>query len=474
VTQLQAQTTLPDALLAAVPLQPLPDAHWLAYNSELAAELGLPTAPDADLLALLAGNAEPSHGARVASVYGGHQFGHWAGQLGDGRALLLGQIGGQEVQLKGAGRTPFSRGADGRAVLRSSIREYLCSEAMWGLGIATTRALALVGSPQGVRRERIETAAVVTRVAKSFVRFGHFEWLDAKDDAAQLEDLANRVIAEHFPGATVTEFLGSVVERTAEMIAAWQTVGFCHGVMNTDNFSILGLTLDYGPFGFIDGFNAQHICNHSDDSGRYAYDQQPRIGHWNCLRLLNACLPLLDDDRETAIASAEKILERYAPAYARYVLARWRSKLGLATTHDDDPALINRYLTLLHQHRADFTLSFRALSSAQTVGGEAALRDHFLDATDIDAWLIDYRTRLAAEPEQATERAVRMDAVNPLYVLRNHHAQAVIAAAEAGDSALFDRLRRVLAQPCPEQAAAARWALPPPPGLDAPAVSCSS
>jgi uncharacterized protein YdiU (UPF0061 family) len=474
VTALQAQTTLPATLLAAVPLQPLPDAHWLAYNAELATELGLPPEPDASLLALLAGNAEPGHGARVASVYGGHQFGHWAGQLGDGRALLLGHINGQEVQLKGAGRTPFSRGADGRAVLRSSIREYLCSEAMHGLGIASTRALALVGSPQTVRRERIETAAVVTRVASSFVRFGHFEWLDASDDRAQLEALAQAVIAAHYPGATVAEFLGAVVERTAEMIAHWQTVGFCHGVMNTDNFSILGLTLDYGPFGFIDGFNAQHLCNHSDDSGRYAYDQQPQIGHWNCLRLLNACLPLLADEREQAVAIAEQTLARYAPAYARCVLGRWRSKLGLVTAQDDDPALINRFLTLLHQTRADFTLSFRALSSAQRVGGEAALRAHFLDASGIDAWLIDYRARLSVEPEHDTERAARMEAVNPLYVLRNHHAQAVIEAAEAGEFTAIDTLRRVLAQPFTEQASAARWAQPPPPGLDAPAVSCSS
>ena len=287
---------------------PLPAAHWVGTNESLRADLGLPSDLwlDQDVLALLSGNRLPDSAVPYASVYSGHQFGQWAGQLGDGRALNLGALnappGWQEIQLKGAGPTPYSRRGDGRAVLRSSIREFLASEAMHGLGIPTTRALCVTGSPALVYREEAETAAVVTRVAPSFVRFGHFEHFASNGQIDELRALSDHVVSAHFPafndkeGAErYTALLHEVTTRTAELMAQWQAVGFCHGVMNTDNMSMLGLTLDYGPFQFLDGFDANHICNHSDHQGRYAYARQPQIAYWNLFCLGQALMPLIDE-----------------------------------------------------------------------------------------------------------------------------------------------------------------------------------
>ncbi len=472
------------ALVPPVNATAVPEPTLLAYSHEAAALLNL-SASDRDdpaLLALLAGNAIPAGVVPTASAYGGHQFGVWAGRLGDGRAITLGSLcnaGGEtwEVQLKGAGPTPYSRGSDGRAVLRSSIREYLCSEAMQALGIPTTRALALIGSPLPVRRERFETAALVTRLAPSFVRFGHFEWLAHLEDTAALRSLADHIIAEHFP-AHIGDYAGwltEVVQRTARLMAQWQAVGFCHGVMNTDNFSILGLTLDYGPFGFIDGFDANHICNHSDHAGRYAYAQQPQVGLWNCAQLLNACLPLLAENSETAVARGTAVLDSYGPAYAVASVQRWRAKLGLLQAQDDDPTLINRWLSLLHRSHADFTLSFRRLASVvSTATARDAGRDFIADPVAYDAWISDYRSRLQAEHSDDAVRAVAMNAVNPLYVLRNHLAQQVIASAESGATDAIDALQRVLAQPFTEQAGAEIYAAEPPVELRHISVSCSS
>ncbi len=283
---------------------PLPAPYWVGHSAAVANTLGL--TPDwtsnEEWLAALSGNRVLAGSDPLATVYSGHQFGVWAGQLGDGRALLLGETeGGLEIQLKGAGRTPYSRMGDGRAVLRSSIREFLCSEAMHGLGIATTRALCVTGSDAPVRREEIETAAVVTRVAPSFIRFGHFEHFAANDRMDELRHLADFVIDSFYPACRHTEkfagnpyaaLLEAVSERTAALLAQWQAVGFCHGVMNTDNMSILGLTLDYGPFQFLDGYDPAHICNHSDTQGRYAYARQPNIAYWNLFCLGQALLHL--------------------------------------------------------------------------------------------------------------------------------------------------------------------------------------
>jgi uncharacterized protein YdiU (UPF0061 family) len=352
----------------------LPVARRLIANDALAVELGLP-APlwqDADATEIFAGNQPwPGYAAR-ATVYAGHQFGRYTRQLGDGRALLIAEldtpVGPMELQLKGAGPTPYARGSDGRAVLRSSIREYLASEAMHALGVPTTRALSLVGSPLAVQRERTETAAVLCRVAPSFLRFGHFEYHAHSGQPERLALLAHHVIVRHFAhladlpdGHERYAMLTEVVERQAQLIAMWQTLGFCHGVMNTDNCSILGLTLDYGPFGFMERFRVHHVCNHSDPDGRYAYQAQPAIGQWNCARLLDACVGLLHDQAEAGAERAREILAGYERSYNRIVMQRWRAKLGLQTRHEGDAALINRLLTLMQHSRCDFTQTFRAL-----------------------------------------------------------------------------------------------------------------
>ena len=470
---------------SAVDPTPIPEPRLALLNGALAGRLGMATPLPDDWIATLAGNRIPEGTRPRATAYGGHQFGVWAGQLGDGRAILLGErtdIDGArwELQLKGAGKTPYSRFGDGRAVLRSSLREYLCSEAMAALGVPTTRALSLVTSPLPVRRETVETAAVVCRVAPSFLRFGHFEWLAFLDRQDDLRALADHVIRHHEPQFGEGEdryarWLTDVVERTARLMARWQTLGFCHGVMNTDNFSILGLTLDYGPFGFLDGFDAGHVCNHSDEGGRYAYERQPAVGQWNCAQLLNACLPLLGASREAAVERATAILDAYGPAYAQAAVAGWSAKLGLARAEDGDPELINRYLTLLHRTRGDFTLGFRRLAGVRSDSDAPdAGRDHSADPLAYDAWIADYRARLRREASVDAERAPRMQAVNPLYVLRNHLAQHAIEAAEAGDFSGSERLMAALARPCDERPELAEFAAEPPPELRQIAVSCSS
>jgi uncharacterized protein YdiU (UPF0061 family) len=467
----------------------LPQPRMVHFNAGLAAELGLDeaSAGEGELVDILAGNRPWPGYAPYASVYAGHQFGTWVSQLGDGRALMIAEIhrpdnARAELQLKGAGQTPYSRGADGRAVLRSSIREYLCSEAMHGLSIPTTRCLSLVASPQPVQREIEETAAVVCRVSPSFVRFGHFEFFYHNRQHEQLGPLADHVIAEHFPHLSghperYRAWLEEVVERTARLIAQWQTVGFCHGVMNTDNFSVLGLTLDYGPFGFLDGFRQHHVCNHSDYEGRYAYDAQPEVGQWNCSRLLQATLPLLSAQQEEAAEIAVNIYERYAPAYSLAALQRWTEKLGLREVRDGDAHLVSRFLTILHQGKHDFTRSFRHLSRVRTDtdGPATGIREDMIDIAAFDAWVVDFRARLRAEQNTDDDaRAARMNRVNPKYVLRNHLAQAAIDKAESGDYSEIERLMCILSNPYDEQPGMESYAAEPPPDQRHIEVSCSS
>lgn len=465
---------------------PLNDVQLLHFNTALAAELGLASdASDAELTTALAGNRRVEGGSYIATVYAGHQFGSYVPQLGDGRAILIGQVrdaqnGLRELQLKGAGPTPYSRFADGRAVLRSSIREYLCSEAMHALGIPTTRALSLIGSSTPVRRETLERAAIVCRVAPSFVRFGHFEYFYLMRDHDALKPLADMVIDNHFPDLAgfsnrYAAWLSEVLERTARMIAQWQSVGFCHGVMNTDNMSALGLTIDYGPFGFLDAFDSGHICNHSDEGGRYAYDQQPTIGHWNCSRLLQATLPLLSEEPEQAVEIANGILNRYPGIYTDRMMQLWRGKLGLRTEQDSDRELINRWLNLLDRGKSDFTRSFRALGEVKLDDATTpALRDELIDREAFDAWLPDYRARLAAEHSDDTERRSRMHAANPKYVLRNHLLQRAIEQAEAGDASEVDRLFQLTQKPFDEQPENEAYAAEPSPEARHISVSCSS
>ena len=475
---------------------PLAAPSWVAVNDKLSSELGWPDGwQQRDMdgvspLAVLSGNALAPGMAPMASVYSGHQFGVWAGQLGDGRALLLGEVaspqGPMELQLKGAGATPYSRRGDGRAVLRSSIREYLCSEAMYGLGIPTTRALALTASPQPVRRETVESAAVVTRVAPSFIRFGHFEHFAYSDEpgtTGTLQALLDFVVQHHYPHLQDAPnkplaLLEAVVARTADLMAAWQSVGFCHGVMNTDNMSILGLTIDYGPFGFLDGFNPEHICNHSDNQGRYSWNNQPQIGYWNLRALANALVPLMPEVKDDTSAVVA-VLQQYEELFPQAMTARWRAKLGLATEHQGDGKLAIDLLQLMAQHQTDFTITFRRLcdydpSQVPDASVNAPLRDLFVDRAGFDEWVARYAARLAQEGSIQAERSERMKRTNPVYVLRNHMAETAIRQAQAGDFAEVQRLERLLRQPFVEQAGAEADAGFPPDWAQSIEVSCSS
>lgn len=481
---------LGDGFFTRLPAEPLPEPQWVATSADCAALLGWPAdwaeRPDFRALEVLSGGAPWPGSDPLATVYSGHQFGVWAGQLGDGRALLLGELespaGPMELQLKGSGLTPYSRMGDGRAVLRSSIREFLCSEAMHHLGIPTTRALAVIGSPLPVRRETMETAAVVTRVAPSFVRFGHFEHFAHHGRPAALKRLADEVIARDFPHCREAAnpylaLLADVSLRTARLLAAWQAVGFCHGVMNTDNMSILGLTIDYGPFGFLDGFDPGHVCNHSDHQGRYAYARQPGVAFWNLHALAQAMLPLVAMDGEVDEAVGEQALaalEPYKAEYATQLMARFRAKLGLATAEDGDQALVDDLLALMAAERTDFTIAWRALSrfSAADAG---PVRDLFIDRAAFDAWAVRYAARLAAEHSIDAERALHMDRANPKYILRNHLAENAIRAARAGDFEETRRLLKVLERPYDEQAEqAGAYAGFPPDWAQHLEVSCSS
>jgi uncharacterized protein YdiU (UPF0061 family) len=365
---------------------------------------------------------------------------------------------------------------DGRAVLRSSIREYLCSEAMHALGIPSTRALAIVGSDQPVMRESVETAAVLTRMAPSHVRFGTFELFSSRRQHEHVRTLADYVIGHHYPqlrdaGEPYMELLREVIRRTARLVAQWQAVGFCHGVMNTDNMSILGLTLDYGPYGFMEGFDWGHVCNHSDDGGRYAYNMQPRIAHWNLFCLAQAMLPLFD--MEEALSALGEFDETFEQHYS----AGMRAKLGLATGEAGDAALVQDTLKLLHGSRADFTQFFRRLGNFDSSQGtgNAPLRDLFVDREAFAAWAQRYRVRLALESGTDAERKSRMDRVNPKYVLRNYLAETAIRkATDDRDYSEIERLMRLLARPWEEQPAMQAYSEPAPDWASGLAVSCSS
>ena len=461
----------------------LPDPYLVSFNPVAAALLDLDPAQAgrADFVEYFIGNQLLPGAEPLAMLYSGHQFGHYVPQLGDGRAILLGEIRNStgelwDVQLKGAGPTPFSRNSDGRAVLRSSIREYLCSEAMHGLGIPTTRALCIVGSDEEVYRESIETAAVLTRLSPSHVRFGSFEVFYYNDQHDALAVLADYVINRHFPALAKAPdkyvlFLNEVISRTARLMAQWQAVGFSHGVMNTDNMSILGLTFDYGPFGFMDAYDPAYVCNHSDYHGRYAYKQQPQIGHWNLSCLAQALLPIMP------VEAAKAALESFMPVYTGYYRDLMGKKLGLTLATADDMALINALLELMYAGHVDYTNLFRGLSRFNSAPGEknALLRDQFTDRAGFDAWAETYRARLQHEPGTDVEREARMNQVNPKYILRNYLAQNAIARAGQGrDFSEVDRLLVLLQRPFDEQPEMESYAAPPPDWAQDIEVSCSS
>lgn len=433
---------------------PLRNPRLLSLNRPLLDELGLDAAwwSSPEALAGLSGHAVWPGADPVAMKYGGHQFGVWNPDLGDGRGLLLGEIlapGGQrlDLHLKGSGPTPFSRMGDGRAVLRSSVREYLAGEALHALGVPTTRALALVGSDEPVRREGVETGATLLRVADSHIRFGHFEWLHHAGHHALLPVLADYVIDRHYPECRdqpepYQALLAGIVERTARLMAQWQCVGFAHGVMNTDNFSISGQTLDFGPYGFLEAYDPFHICNHSDHSGRYAWHMQPSIGLWNLNALAHALSPLIP------VPALKECLLRYEPALIAHYDDGMRARLGLRTREDDDRQLVQDWLDLLQKGRRDLPRSFRALSESTVddlLAGVAQTWGEQKEAAE--AWLRRYRERLAREGRDEARRMADMQAVNPCYVLRNYLAELAITDANQGDTARLEELLQVVQNP---------------------------
>ena len=457
-------------------------ARLVHFNTRAAGLLDLdPALQQNPVVANIFSGKQPLPGGDpIAMLYAGHQFGHYVPQLGDGRAIMLGEVTNQrgekwEIQLKGSGLTPYSRSGDGRAVLRSSIREYLCSEAMHGLGIPTTHALCLVGSSDEVYREHIEPGAMLTRLAPSHVRFGSFEVFYYRQHHAPLKALAEFVLQHHYPELReepqpYLALLQAVIDRTADLLAQWQAIGFAHGVMNTDNMSILGLTLDYGPYGFMEGYNPDFICNHSDHHGRYAFDQQPQIGLWNLTCLAQALTPLIEV--EAAKAALQTYQQRFSDQYYRLMA----HKLGFEQPQDDVLRHIGDLLDQMQRSQTDYTRLFRLLCEVNSTSKDpqSRLRDLFLQRERFDHWLDDYRALLQRETKPDSERQAMMRRINPKYVLRNYMAQIAIEAAEQQDYTEIDRLMRLLQTPFDENPDMAHYAEPPPDWAGSIQVSCSS
>jgi uncharacterized protein YdiU (UPF0061 family) len=443
---------LPDFYTALNPT-PLTNARLIWHNDSLANELGIPPSlfQPATGAGVWGGEALLPGMQPLAQVYSGHQFGVWAGQLGDGRGILLGEqqlANGQTVDwhLKGAGLTPYSRMGDGRAVLRSTIRESLASEAMHALGIPTTRALSIVTSDTQIARETYEPGAMLMRIAQSHVRFGHFEHFYYRREPEKVRQLADFVIRHHWPqwqddADKYILWFRDVVARTASLMACWQTVGFAHGVMNTDNMSILGLTMDYGPYGFLDDYQPDFICNHSDHQGRYSFENQPAVGLWNLQRLAQSLSPFID------VEALNDALDLYQEVLMQEYGKLMRRKLGLTTQEKGDNDILNALFALMAREGSDYTRTFRMLSQTEQQSAASPLRDEFIDRAAFDGWFSTYRERLQREEIQDDARQVQMKAVNPAMVLRNWLAQRAIEQAEQGDYAELHRLHDALRTP---------------------------
>jgi uncharacterized protein YdiU (UPF0061 family) len=470
--------SLPQAFFTRVTPQPLSCCRWVAWNGPLATQFGLPPlSDDPSLLDVFAGYSNFKGFDPLAMKYAGHQFGVYNPELGDGRGLLLCEIADlqgtfHELHLKGAGLTPYSRSGDGRAVLRSTIREYLASEAMHGLGIATTRALGMLVSDTAVYREEIEQGAMLVRTTQSHIRFGHFEHFFYSQQHELLKVLADHVIGHHYPDSLeqhnpYASMFEHIVIRTANMIADWQSVGFAHGVMNTDNMSILGETFDYGPYGFLDDYEPGYICNHSDYQGRYSFERQPSIALWNLTALAHALTPLIDREE------LDRILELFQPRLQQEYSRNMRAKLGLHQKHQDDGDFFSATFDFLQSTQVDYTRFFRALSSLDREG-KGELLDLFVDRNQAKIWLESYLKRCELETDSISERCTRMRAVNPKYILRNYLAQQAIEKAQKGDFSEVDNLLLVLQSPYEEHPSLQRYANLPPQWGKKMVISCSS
>src|SRR3954462_13957146 len=465
---------LPDGFFARVAPTPVTSPKLVKLNRPLALHLGL----DPDWLAspegveILAGKRVPEGADPIAMAYAGHQFGHFVPQLGDGRAILLGEVIDadgvrRDIQLKGSGPTPFSRRGDGRAALGPVLREYIVSEAMFALGIPTTRSLAAVITGERVQRETMLPGAVLTRVASSHIRVGTFQFFAARGDTDGVRQLADHAIARHYPQAAKAErpyhaLLEGVVARQADLVARWLLVGFIHGVMNTDNSSISGETIDYGPCAFMDHYDPRQVFSSIDEQGRYAYANQPRIALWNLTRLAECLLPLFTADKAQAIEQAQMILGDFAEKFTTAYQAGLRQKIGLFTARDGDEALVQDLLDAMAKNEADFRLTFRGLGDAALASGNDSVRRLFADPATFDEWSARWQVRIADEPQTPAERQAAMRAVNPAFIPRNHRVEAVIAAAVNNDDyALFEELLTVLSKPYEDQPTFASYAEPP-------------
>ena len=485
--------SLPKSFYASQAATPLTNPRLVAFCHQTAQLIDLKDTPELreQLTQACSGNASIPGAQPIATVYSGHQFGSYVPQLGDGRSLLLGEVRNSQsekwdMHLKGGGSTPYSRFGDGRAVLRSCIREYLASEALHHLGIPTTRALCIVTSDTPVYREETEAGSTLLRLAQSHVRFGHFEYFFYTQRHDDLKTLADYAIEQSFPQFKDSEdryiqMFEQIVLSTAELIARWQAVGFAHGVMNTDNMSIIGDTIDYGPYGFMDDLNWHYICNHSDHQGRYSFGQQPEIGYWNCGRLAQALVPLIED-----VDVLQKVLDRYPLHYTKTYKQLMNQKLGLVSEEEEDQSLVQSLLELMHKNHCDYTLFFRALSHFKTDdSGEGLLQQHLhkhlqqplqptIKPSDLTPWLTKYSKRLKRNLLPDEERSTQMKQVNPKYILRNYLAQQCIEKAEQGDYSEIERLMSVLSSPYEEHPDNEEYAKAPPEWGKKLEVSCSS
>jgi uncharacterized protein YdiU (UPF0061 family) len=464
---------LPDQFFSRIGPTHVAAPRLVKFNAALAAELDLDLEPDA-LAQIFSGNALLPGAEPIAMVYAGHQFGQFVPQLGDGRAILIGEVRDRagrrrDIQLKGSGRTPYSRGGDGRAALGPVLREYLVSEAMHSLGVPSTRSLAAVTTGETVFRDRPLPGAIITRVAASHVRVGTFQFFAARGDDAATRRLADYVIERHYPQAAAAvnpylELLRGVIDRQAQLVASWMNVGFIHGVMNTDNMSISGETIDFGPCAFMDEYDPATVFSSIDHRGRYAYANQPAAAQWNLARFAETLLPLIDADRDRAIEAATTAVVEFAARFSAHRLSGMRRKLGLFLEEDGDADLLAALEALMQESRADFTLTFRRLCAAAESEAADALLEETLRGVDARGWLLRWRSRLEREPQARVEHAACMRLVNPWVIPRNHRIEAVISAAvEEEDFAPFEELSLALSQPYVEVAGLSAYANPPAP-----------